>query len=125
MREIVVSSGTKYDANIAYRYSCRAGQCGSCAIKVNGKAKLACKAEIGDNDILEPLDLPVIKDLIVDRSELNNKIKNLNIRTGPSTKYPRTQYIKPGVYTIVEEQDGWGKLKSGAGWISLAYTEKE
>lgn len=53
------------------------------------------------------------------------KIKNLNIRTGPSTKYPRTQYIKPGVYTIVEEKEGWGKLKSGAGWISLAYTEKE
>ena len=69
----------KYDADIAYRYSCRAGQCGSCAIKVNGKAKLACKAEIMDNDVLEPLDLPVIKDLIVDRTELNDKIKNLNM----------------------------------------------
>ena len=29
-----------------------------------------------------------------------------------------------GVFTIVQEQDGWGKLKSGAGWISLAYTTK-
>ena len=29
-----------------------------------------------------------------------------------------------GVYTIVEENGGWGKLKSGAGWISLDYTEK-
>lgn len=51
-------------------------------------------------------------------------IRNLNIRKGPGTKYGRVQYIKPGVYTIVEEKSGWGKLKSGAGWISLAYTEK-
>ena len=63
----------KYDAKIAYRYSCRAGQCGSCAIKINGQAKLACKAEINDNDTLEPLDFKVIKDLIVDRSPLNKK----------------------------------------------------
>ena len=27
-------------------------------------------------------------------------------------------------YTIVEEKNGWGKLKSGAGWISLAYTKR-
>lgn len=51
-------------------------------------------------------------------------IRNLNIRKGPGTKYGRVQYIKPGVYTIVEEKSGWGKLQSGAGWISLAYTTK-
>ena len=28
------------------------------------------------------------------------------------------------LYTIVDEQDGWGKLKSGAGWIYLVYTVK-
>ena len=28
------------------------------------------------------------------------------------------------LYTIVDEKDGWGKLKSGAGWISLKYTTK-
>lgn len=27
-------------------------------------------------------------------------------------------------YTIVEEKNGWGRLKSGAGWISLSYTKK-
>lgn len=51
-------------------------------------------------------------------------IKDLNIRKGPGTKYGRVRYIKPGVYTIAEEKSGWGKLKSGAGWISLAYTTK-
>ncbi len=69
----------KYDAKIAYRYSCRAGQCGSCAIKVNGHAKLACKAEIHDNDLLEPLDFDVKKDLIVNRSPYTQKVRDLNL----------------------------------------------
>ena len=29
-----------------------------------------------------------------------------------------------GAYTIVDESAGWGKLKSGAGWIALNYTKR-
>lgn len=50
---------------------------------------------------------------------------SLNVRKGPSTGYAIVTTIKKGeVYTIVSESNGWGKLKSGAGWISLAYTQK-
>ena len=57
------------------------------------------------------------------------KITNLNIRKGPGTNYGPTGYIQPGIYTIVAESTGkgaakWGKLKSGAGWISLDYATK-
>ena len=49
----------------------------------------------------------------------------LNIRKGPGTNYDVAGCIRDkGSYTIVDEQDGWGRLKSGAGWISLAYTTK-
>lgn len=49
----------------------------------------------------------------------------LNIRKGAGINYSITGVIKDkGVYTIVEEKNGWGKLKSGAGWIKLAYTQK-
>ena len=49
----------------------------------------------------------------------------LNVRTGAGTNYPiKTTVKKDEVYTIVDENNGWGKLKSGAGWISLAYTQK-
>lgn len=53
----------------------------------------------------------------------------LNYRTGPGTFYPVKGQIKKGqVYTIVEIKFNgptkWGKLKSGAGWISLDYTER-
>ena len=57
-------------------------------------------------------------------------IDDLNIRTGPGTNYERTQYIPKGTYTIVEVKDGkgsaagWGRLKSGAGWISLDFAVK-
>ena len=52
------------------------------------------------------------------------KIDDLNIRTGPGTKYKSVGFIKPGVYTIVKTDGKWGKLKSGAGWIYLDYVKK-
>lgn len=49
----------------------------------------------------------------------------LNIRIGPGVGYDVVGTIEDTLsYTIVEEKDGWGRLKSGLGWISLAYTEK-
>ena len=58
-------------------------------------------------------------------------IDNLNIRKGPGTNYARTgKCTGKGVFTIVKTSKGqgsdagWGKLKSGAGWISLDFTTK-
>ena len=49
----------------------------------------------------------------------------LNVRNGAGTGYKINTCIRDrGVYTIVETQNNWGKLKSGAGWICLDYTEK-
>lgn len=44
----------------------------------------------------------------------------LNVRKGPGMNYDVVSKVKAGgAYTIVEEKNGWGKLKSGIGWISL------
>ncbi|WP_298029647.1 phage tail tip lysozyme [uncultured Dysosmobacter sp.] len=54
-------------------------------------------------------------------------IRDLYIRSGPGKGYASRGFISPGIYTIVEESPGtgsstgWGKLKSGAGWVSLDY----
>ena len=58
-------------------------------------------------------------------------ISDLNIRKGAGTNTAKTgQYTGIGVFTIVEVREGkgsdkgWGRLKSGAGWIALSYCEK-
>lgn len=49
----------------------------------------------------------------------------LNVRNGASMAYKVNTVVKKGeAYTIVQELNGWGKLKSGAGWIKLSYTKK-
>lgn len=50
--------------------------------------------------------------------------KELNYRSGPGTGYKVLGTIRDrGAYTITERKNGWGKLKSGAGWIHLGYTK--
>lgn len=56
------------------------------------------------------------------------EIPNLRIRKSPNCeivcKNGKEVYTGVGIFGIVEEKDGWGKLKSGAGWICLNYTKK-
>ena len=48
----------------------------------------------------------------------------LNVRSGPGTQYPIVRTVVKGeAFTIVEQRDNWGRLKSGVGWICLDYTE--
>lgn len=62
-------------------------------------------------------------------SKLPYKVKitatSLNVRRGPGARYQVATLVRKNeIYTIVEENGNWGKLKSGAGWISLKYTKK-
>ena len=59
------------------------------------------------------------------------KIKDLNIRKGPGTNHAETgKFTGVGTFTILEEQSGqgstagWGRLKSGAGWVALDFCTK-
>ncbi len=59
-----------HEGGLAFRYSCRAGMCGSCAMRIDGREGLACRVwveALGPTVTLEPLrSLPVIKDLLTD-----------------------------------------------------------
>ena len=58
------------DPTLAYRFACRVGMCGSCAMAVNGRERLTCSTlvkTVGENLRIEPLrNLPVVRDLAVD-----------------------------------------------------------
>ena len=64
----------------------------------------------------EMADVPFLVKVTVD---------DLNIRCGPGTNYAAPgNYTGKGIFTITEVRAGWGKLKSGAGWISLKYADR-
>lgn len=73
------------------------------------------------------------KEAIVEKTNLPYSVKvnrnDLNIRKGPGTNFAKTGKVTGiGVFTIVEEVDGWGLLRSYQknrdGWIYLSYTTK-
>lgn len=67
------------DPSLSYRFACRVGMCGSCAMMVNGQPRWTCRTHvqkvIKDNRLqIAPLrNLPVIRDLAVDMSEFFDK----------------------------------------------------
>ena len=70
------------DGSLAFRYSCRAGMCGSCAMRVNGREALACRLRLeglGSTISVEPLrSLPVIKDLSTDMTPFFEKYRRID-----------------------------------------------
>lgn len=73
--DVVVWIQQKLDSSLAYRYACRVGMCGSCAMMVNGEPRWTCRTHVNkvarDGKVeLAPLkNLPVIKDLATDMDE--------------------------------------------------------
>jgi fumarate reductase iron-sulfur subunit len=68
------------EPSLSYRYACRVGMCGSCAMTVNGKARWTCRTHVakvvgadGKLEIAPLSNLPVIKDLATDMSEFFDK----------------------------------------------------
>lgn len=52
-------------------------------------------------------------------------VEKLNIRRGPGTEYDKSGSVEMGeAFTVTETQGDWGRLKSGAGWICLRYTQR-
>ena len=74
------------DPTLSYRYSCGSGQCGSCAVRVNGEPVLACMEEAQNNITIEPLHLSVKKDLVVDLLPTLETIASL--KPADTTKMP-------------------------------------
>ena len=85
------------EPGLSYRFACRVGMCGSCAMMVNGAPRWTCRTHIkdvlGDHGIeLAPLrNLPVIKDLVCDMSEFFDKWQRAEGRFHPtSTRHEET-----------------------------------
>jgi succinate dehydrogenase / fumarate reductase iron-sulfur subunit len=87
------------DGSLTFRRSCRHAICGSCVTNINGHNKLACKTPIADvqgkkNRIdIKPLPyLPIIKDLVVDRSSFWAQYKRVKPWLIPPDGTPDKEY---------------------------------
>jgi fumarate reductase iron-sulfur subunit len=77
--DVVTHVQRHLDPTLAYRYSCRVGMCGSCAMTVNGAPRWTCRTHVdkvarGERLEIAPLrNLPVIRDLVTDMREFFDK----------------------------------------------------
>lgn len=77
--DVVTHIQRHLDPTLSYRFACRVGMCGSCAMVVNGKARWTCRTHVsevieGNRLQIAPLrNLPVIKDLVADMREFFDK----------------------------------------------------
>lgn len=77
--DVVTYIQRRIDPTLSYRFSCRVGVCGSCAMSVNGVPRWTCRTHVrrvarGKRLKLAPLrNLPVVKDLAVDMTEFFEK----------------------------------------------------
>lgn len=84
------------DPTLSYRYCCGTGQCGSCALRVNGIPVLACMEEAKNGMIIEPLTLPVKKDLVVDLEPVLAKLAGIIPREeGRPPTHEEVEEMKP------------------------------
>ena len=91
------------DGTLALRCSCRSAICGSCAMRVNGQAALACKTKVADAApasgapiLVEPAgNAEVVKDLVVDFQPFWDKVRAVQPWLQPEGPQPQEEYVVP------------------------------
>jgi len=91
------------DGTLALRCSCRSAICGSCAMKINGHACLACNTKVidalpadGGPIVVEPAgNMDVIKDLVVDFAPFWSKVMAVEPWLQPDGPEPEAEYVAP------------------------------
>ena len=91
------------DGTLGLRCSCRSAICGSCAMRIDHKARLACKTKVidlvakeGEEILVEPMgNMPVIKDLITDMEVHWGKVRQVTPWLQPEGPEPEREYLVP------------------------------
>jgi len=105
----ILQARAKQDGSIGIRCSCQAAICGSCAVRINGKTRLACNTKISlaaeeaqeryghDEIVVEPMaNYPVLKDLIVDMDAVHwKKVQRVVPWLLPDGPPPQREHIVP------------------------------
>jgi succinate dehydrogenase / fumarate reductase iron-sulfur subunit len=106
--EAILQVKAEQDGSVGIRCSCRAAICGSCGVKINGRAGLACHTHLdhaanagvnadGKTILVEPMgNMPVVKDLIVDMDAVHwKKIQRVTPWLLNKEPVPEREYVVP------------------------------
>lgn len=101
------------DPTLSYRFACRVGMCGSCAMMVNGEPRWTCRTHVkkvaeGNKVRIAPLrNLPVIKDLVADMDPFFNKwVEAEGVHHPTRTRDEAIEHIDPESAARVEANAG-------------------
>lgn len=92
--DALVDIQSTQDPTLAFRYACRVGMCGSCAMVVNGRERWACRtrlASLGDGPVgVRPLyHFPLLRDLVVDMAPFVDALRRVGAAVTPEPDAPR------------------------------------
>ena len=111
--DVVTHIQRMLDPTLAYRFACRVGMCGSCAMTVNGVARWTCRTHIdkvarnGSLEIAPLRNLPVIRDLVTDMREFFDKWARAKGRfSGASTRHDDFARIRPDAAARIQVEAG-------------------
>jgi fumarate reductase iron-sulfur subunit len=101
--DVVTHIQRHLEPSLGYRYACRVGMCGSCAMTVNGKARWTCRTHVskvvdaqGHLEIAPLSNLPVVKDLVTDMSAFFDKwARAKGSFQGNATRHDDFQRVEP------------------------------
>jgi succinate dehydrogenase / fumarate reductase, iron-sulfur subunit len=86
---------TEIDPSLSLRYSCRSAICGSCAMLINSKSRLACQTQVGPEMdrygriVVDPMrNQPVLRDLVVDQSPFWRDYERIEPHLIPDPRRP-------------------------------------
>ena len=101
--DVVTFIQRELDPTLAYRYACRVGMCGSCAMTVNGRARWTCRTHVdnvaqgGRLEIAPLRNLPAVRDLVTDMTEFFDKWASAQGRfRGSATRKNEFAQVPPG-----------------------------
>ena len=101
--DVVTYIQRRLDPTLAYRFACRVGMCGSCAMTVNGTPRWTCRTHVdkvtrGGRLEIGPLtNMPVVKDLVADMREFFDKWSKARGQFVPtSTRHDEFAVVDPG-----------------------------
>jgi fumarate reductase iron-sulfur subunit len=98
--DALVEVQRRQDPGLAFRYACRVGMCGSCALVINGRERWACRTRLqalaADAITVRPLyHFPLIRDLVVDMTSFVGRMRQVGAALAPREAAPAHALI-PG-----------------------------